>query len=289
MKNTDETVRHRLLYGNPLLVSLLGLSGAVVFTRDIPTACVAAVTALAVLSAATAASYLFRRYAGMRGFRAVFFSTAAAVTALCAVLTGALLPSVWNSVGACYPLFPVGSLALMASRERGKLAERELDVAVMTGGYGAAIILIAAVRQIFSFLPFSATPAAALLTAGVLAAALRALPRIAASLRAAAETGATAVRTKRRALREPEAAAAAGEDKQEDADGQKTGTAEERTPDDAALPELDPDFWIDPDEDMAPEDETDDGGDGNIENNGNNDGKGKGEDKDDGKGGDGNE
>lgn len=253
MKTTAELFRNRLLDENPLLVSVLGMAGAVVFTRDIASALTAAVTSLAVLAAATAAAHLYARLVGERGSRVVFFSTATAVTAICALAASALIPFVFDKIGACYPLFPVGSLALVTSRGSGTLRRRELEVLSLTAGYGAVIVIISAIRQLFSLVvPFASSSAAALMIAGVLAALLRVAVYFIKERGTEREEGVIA-QPRRRAARAiplntadstaapetetlPEANAATDEHLS-DGDGDGDGD------------DLDFDFWLDPDAD----------------------------------------
>lgn len=160
-----------LITENPLFVSVLGLSGAVVFTRDIFCALTAAVTALAVLAASAAAEHVFRQFFGRTGANIVFFSVAAAVTAIAGAATKAALPGIWDKIGACYPLFPVGSLAIVTERRGGSsLSRRESGVLWFMLGYGGALVIVAAIRQILGYFPLAGTPAGALLIIGALAA-----------------------------------------------------------------------------------------------------------------------
>ncbi len=160
-----------LITENPLFVSVLGLSGAVVFTRDIFCALTAAVTALAVLAASAAAEHVFRQFFGRTGANIVFFSVAAAVTAIVGAATKAALPGIWDKIGACYPLFPVGSLAIVTERRGGlSLSRRESGVLRLMLGYGGALVIVAAIRQILGYFPLAGTPAGALLIIGALAA-----------------------------------------------------------------------------------------------------------------------
>lgn len=176
MRELRDALKRSILSENPLLVSVLGLSGAVVFTRDIVSALTASVTAFFVLAAAVAATNIFEHFAGTSGAKIVFFSTSVAMTAICGALTEALFPAVWEKIGACYPLFAVGSLSIVASRRRdGGISIREIGAFALVAGYGAALVIVAAIRQLFGALPIMATSGGALIVIGVAAAVLRAV------------------------------------------------------------------------------------------------------------------
>lgn len=176
MRDFADVLKRSLFSENPLLVSVLGLSGAVVFTRNVVSALTAAVTALLVLTAASAAMHIFECFIGVSGSDIVFFSTAAAMTAICGVLTEILVPAVWTEIGACYPLFAVGSLAIVtSSRKDGAVIRREAETLLLVAGYGTAIVVVAAVRQVFGWMPIMAASGGALIIIGIAAAVLRAV------------------------------------------------------------------------------------------------------------------
>ncbi len=162
---------------NILFSAALGMSGAAVFTCGIPHALAASVTALAVVVFASAVLALAEKLVPLRGIGAdlVFFASAASATSLCGVLTKALLPSVWNDIGACFPLFAVGSQAVAASwHGRGAGAKKRLACSIMlVCGYGAALLAVAVSRALLGLvLPAADTPFGALILAGIIAAAL---------------------------------------------------------------------------------------------------------------------
>ncbi len=176
MKAFAGSLKRGLLTENPLLISFLGLSGAVVFTCDILSALTATVTSLLVLTAAVAAMHFFEKTLGSHGSNVVFFSVAVAVTAICGALTDLAFPTVWDKIGACYPLFPVGSLAFVTSRNTsGKILLREIETISITAGYGAAIVAISIIRQLLGWIPFVQSSGGALIIIGIAAAVMRAI------------------------------------------------------------------------------------------------------------------
>ncbi len=162
---------------NILFSAALGISGAAVFTCGIPHALTASVTALAAAVFASAVLALAEKFVSLRGIGAdvVFFASAAAATSLCGVVIKALLPSVWGDIGACFPLFAVGSQAVAASwHGRGADAKKRLACSIMlVCGYGAALLAVAVSRALLGLvLPAADTPFGALILAGIIAAAL---------------------------------------------------------------------------------------------------------------------
>ncbi len=169
-------LRERLIENNPLFAAALGMSGVVVFTRTVADALAAAITALAVVAFAVAISGLIERFTGRFGSRLVFFASATTAAAVCGAVITAFFPPVWAEIGACFPLFAVGSLALTASRQGKETMADSLSSSLsLVLGYDAALILVSVVRQMTShILPAAGTSGGALIIAGLLAAAVRA-------------------------------------------------------------------------------------------------------------------
>lgn len=183
MRGFFSTLKRYIFAENPLLVSVLGLSGAVVFTRNIKSALTATVSETVVLTVAMAVMFIFERIfgghdehpRGITGAKIVFFSTAVAVTSVCGMLTARFLPSVWGEIGAPWPLLAVGSLALVSSEHGGEtFGHRTGEALAHVIGYGAAVIAVALIRQAAGGVPFFAGTGGALILIGAMAAVLRA-------------------------------------------------------------------------------------------------------------------
>lgn len=171
MNSAAESAKRNIITENPLFVTILGMSGAIVFTRDILSAVSATITVLVVLISAMSAKFIFERYVGTSGAKAVFFTAAVTATTVCGTVTALTLPDLWKEIGACYPLFPAGSLAMVTScRSDDTLRKRMVEIVTFVLGYGAALFIVSVIRQLLACIPFMGTPGGALITMGIIAA-----------------------------------------------------------------------------------------------------------------------
>lgn len=179
MRGPAESLKRYITAGNPLLVSMLGLSGAVVFTHTAASAAAAVLSEIIVIAASVSVMFAFERVihnknAGSAA-KLVFFASAAAFTSLCGAMISRFLPDIWSDVGAPFPLLAVGSIALVSAEQSGETYSERIGGAVArVFGCVAVIIVVAVVRQLAEPLHFFETSGGALILVGILAACLRA-------------------------------------------------------------------------------------------------------------------
>lgn len=178
MRDLAAALKRNILAGNPLLVSALGAGGAVLFSCGIVPALTAALSEALILIFAVSVMFVFRHFVGKTGSVFVFFASAAAAASACGAAVLTLLPDVWASIGAFFPLLAVGSIPLAtAYKSGGSFGSAFREAVARAVGFGAAVTAVAVLRFLLGLLsiPASSLYVLAFILIGILAASLNAV------------------------------------------------------------------------------------------------------------------